>query len=269
MLNAHMKHAGKWSAVLLLVAGSLVGCETPPVKPKPMPVAAPVPQTRAEMTQALAQEDADFGTEVAKLPGFSAEDHRETLVMLLDRLPKMLKLINGENESPEFKNRIAVIEAAKATVSSETVERRRMEAVENQALQSAAPAFEELASRYLYDDKDLPPLLSNLDSAVSTAAKSVGPMHDLDAATAFVATQAVVDRFTYDLVEKFLPEALPGPSPDQPVTPPATPAAPETPATPATPATAPTTDTTAPAATPATAPAADATTPATAPTTSP
>jgi hypothetical protein len=262
------KWAGKRTAVLIFVAGTFVGCEPPPVKPKPVPVPPPAPMTRTEMTRALAQEDADFGNDVARLPGISAEDHREALVMLLDRLPRILKLINGDDESPGYKNRVAVIKAARATVSSEGVERRRMEAVENQALQAVAPALAELAARYLYDDTELTGMLENLNVANSVAAGSVGPMHDLDATNAFVNAQAVIDRMTYDLVERFLPEAAP--PADQTVTPPATPdQSAVTPPAPA-PAIAPTTDATT---APSTAPAADATTapatPTTAPTTSP
>ena len=262
-----MKHAGKRTAVLILVAGTFVGCEPPPVPTfKPVAVsAAPAPKTRTELTQALVQEDDQFASDVARLPGYSADEHRQALVMLLDSLPKILRYINGEDESPEFKNRIAVITAAKQAVNIEDVDRRRMEAAENQALQSASPAFRKLAASYLYDDKDLVPLLDALDSAISTAAGSVGPMHDLDATNAFVALQSVIDRFTSDLVERFLPEAAPAPTPDQTVTPPATPATPaavEPAATPAAPAPTPTTDTTAtPAATtdPAATPAAPAT----------
>jgi hypothetical protein len=278
-----MTHANKWSVLLVLAAGFTVGCEPPPVKPVPAPMPAPVPQTRAEMTRALVQEDDQFDQAVQQLPGSSAEEHRQALVMLLDRLPKILKLINGEVESPEFKNRIKVIMAAKATVSQEGVDRRRMEAVENQALQSASPTFAAFAALYLYDDKDLPPLMDSLSSAITIASKSVGPMHDLDATYAFVKLQAVVDRFTADLVDRFLTEAGPTPAmPDQTVTPPAVTPATEPAATPATPAvtpqpatepaTAPATPTTDATTSPAT-PTTDATTqpaaPATAPTTSP
>jgi hypothetical protein len=50
----------------------------------------------------------------------------------------------------------------------------------------------------------MPTLLQTLNEKIDTAAGSVGPMHDLDATNAFDAMQAVVDRMTADMAERYL-----------------------------------------------------------------
>jgi hypothetical protein len=201
-----MKHVTQWSAVAVLLGGCLIGCE-PVVKIQPKPPIAgfTVPASRADSTAVLAEDVGPFDADVLRLPGVTAEDHRQTLVLLLDRLPKMLELANGSEMSPEFSNGISVITAAHATISDASVERRRMEAVENQALQSAASACGEITTRYLWDDDQLPPLLQSLNNAVTVAADSVGTMHDLDATYAFEALQAVMGRIAFDMGERFSP----------------------------------------------------------------
>jgi hypothetical protein len=79
-----------------------------------------------------------------------------------------------------------------------------MGAAENQALLAAAAAVGEINWRYLYDDDQLPPLIDALNTKVSAAEKTIGPMHDLDATETFMALQAVVDRVSADMSERFL-----------------------------------------------------------------
>jgi hypothetical protein len=201
-----MKHVTKWSTVAVLFGGCLIGCE-PPVKIQSRPPIPGfvVPSSRADSTAAMAQDVGPFDADVQRLPGVTAEDHRQVLVALLERLPRMLELANGPDMSPEFSNCISVITAAHSTVNDASVERRRMEAVENQALRAAATACGDIATRYLWDDDQLPPLLQTLNDTVNTADQSVGPMHDLDATYAFEALESVTDRIASDMSERFSP----------------------------------------------------------------
>jgi hypothetical protein len=199
------KYAGKWTIAAALMAASLLGCEPRAViQPAPPAPGFTVPPSQSAATNALVTLTDQFDANVERLPGSSAEDHRQILLALLDGLPKILRLANGSIESPDFHNRVLVIEAARETISDSSIERRRMEAVENQALQAAGPALADIASKYLYDDDQLPPLLAALSDQADAAAGSTGPMHDLDATHAFVAMQAAVDRVTGDMADRFL-----------------------------------------------------------------
>ena len=190
----------------IALGGCLVGCETPvKIPPKPPIPGFTVPTSRADCSVALKADVGPFDADIQQLPGVTAEDHRMALLSLLNRLPRMLELANGSEMSPEFSNSISVITAAHATITDANVDRRRMEAVENQALQAAATACADIATRYLWDDDQLPPLLQNLNTTVTSAAGSVGPMHDLDATYAFDALQAVTDRIASDMSERFAP----------------------------------------------------------------
>jgi hypothetical protein len=187
----------------LSIALLLAGCESAPKARPAAPAAAPpAPVTRSDITRALIDQTNQFDANAELLPGSNAEAHRQILLPLLGELEQILKLGNGPDESPEFKNRLAVIEAARVTVSDPAVNRRRMEAVENQALQSAAPALAQIAARYLYDDDQLPALLQTLNDKNEIAATSVGPIHDVDAANAFAAMQAAVDRIASGFASK-------------------------------------------------------------------
>jgi hypothetical protein len=208
-----MKHAIKWSAqcsiVTILLGGCLLGCETKVNIPhKQWTPDSTVSTSRVESTASLVTEVSPFDADIQRLPGTSAQEHRQVLVSLLDRLPRMLELANGSVESPQFSNSIWVIKSAHDTVNDPDVDRRRMEAAENQALHATASAGGEITSRYLWDDDQLPPLLQNLTDYVTVADQSVGPMHDLDASNAFVAVQAVTDRIAYDLNERFPAQAV-------------------------------------------------------------
>jgi hypothetical protein len=199
-----MKHTGKTVAAAL-IGTLLLGCQPPPKPAPPAPVPSfSVPDSRAKATTALVTQTDQFDTDVERLPGVSAEEHRQILLALLDNLPKILRLANGPTESPDLQNRLSVIEGAKKTINDSGVDRRRMEAVENQALQAAAPALANIVSQYLYDDDQMPALLQTLNDKIDIAAGSVGPMHDLDATNAFTAMQAVVDRLTADMAERYL-----------------------------------------------------------------
>jgi hypothetical protein len=160
-----------------------------------------------------------FSQYIDEMPGTGGAEHRRLLVASLDELSKILRLANGSVESPEFINRIGVIDAAEKTASLPSIPRARMEAVENQALHSAYQALSEITTRYLFDDDQLPPLLDAVNDKVSTATGVIGPMHDLDATDAFGAIQAAVQRITDDMVARFTAN---GPVEQTPASPPAT-----------------------------------------------
>jgi hypothetical protein len=233
-----MKHPGKWTALAVVMTATLMGCEThKPAPPVRMAPAFSVPDNRSAATAALTERTAAFNDAVGDMPGATGGDHREALTAALDELSKILRLANGPVESPEFANRILVIDSAAKTTANPTIPRTRMEALENEALTAASKALAELTSRYLYDDDQLPPMLDALNTACGTALSTNGPGHDLDATEAFRDVATVVQRINDDMVERF------GTSPATDAT--APPAAP--------PASAPTS---APATEPATAPAA-------------
>ena len=199
-----MNHLSKWTVAAALIGTSLLGCEQKVVY-KPAPPAAPsFPTSPADAAAALVTQTQQFDNDVESLPGASAEEHRQILSAILNELPRLLQLANGSKESPEFQNRLSVIDAAARTVAEPGIDRRRMEAVENQALQSAAPALAQITALHFFDDDQLPPLQQMLSDKVDAAAHSVGPVHDLDATNAFVAMQAVVDRINGDMSDMFL-----------------------------------------------------------------
>lgn len=201
-----MKHASTRIAAALLIGWTMIGCEPDPeVKPKPHAVAAPVKRTRGQDAASLVKAATDFDTDVAKLPGGSAEEHRQILTSLLDELAQIIQLGNGSGESPELHNQLAVIGGARKAIDDSSVDRRRMEAAENEALQAAGPALAGIVTRYWSEDDQLPPLLQAQTDKITAANGSIGPMHDLDAANAFTAMKAVVDRITANMQDYYLP----------------------------------------------------------------
>jgi hypothetical protein len=218
------------TALFALLASTLVGCATP----APKPVAAPpavteIPDSRTADTALLVDHAKAFNDIAAQMPGNGGADHRKLLITSLSELSTILKLTNGPVQSPEFANRIAVIDDAQKTVTIPSLPYDRMTAVENAALHAAVKAFEEIQRRVLFDDDQLPPMIENLTQKVDAAATVVGPMHDLSAAEAFQSMQILVKRVTDDMQLRFG-------NGEQPPAP-----APVTPTVPATPTTAPAT----------------------------
>jgi hypothetical protein len=115
----------------------------------------------------------------------------------------ILQLANGPDQSPQFANRILVIDTAAKTASIPSLPRSRMEAVENEAIQCAYKALVEIQTRYLFDDDQLPPLLDAVNQKADATSSSMGPIHDLDSTEAFRAIQAAVQRITADMAERF------------------------------------------------------------------
>ncbi len=259
-----MNHAMKWTALLALTAGSLVGCTPPPAKTPPVPITREtVPHSRSAATALMVDHTDHFNALVAQMPGSTGAEHRKLLVGVLRELSSILQLANGAEQSPQFMNRIRVIDAAATTAGDQLIPRARMEAVENQAIHSTYAALGEIQTRFLYDDAQLPPMLDIIDQKAQVADGSIGPMHDLDGTEAFRAIQVMVQQITTDMVDRFgiipvsdqsaAPVAPPAvaPVPATQTTPPPTTEAAPTPPTDAAPATLPAT---APATLPTTTP---------------
>ena len=207
-----MKYGSRLAAIATLAAMITIttgnGCKSPPPPaPKPAPPAFAVPANRSQATADLVTRTNQFNFDVARFPGKNADEHQQVLAAVLANLSKILRLANGPVESPEFANGIKVIDAAQTTASKSLLGRSRMEAVENQALRAATGALNEIAQRNLFDDTQLPDLLNKLMTQVYAATLSMGPMHDLDATSAFTALQAVVQQTTNDMVDRFGPNA--------------------------------------------------------------
>jgi hypothetical protein len=210
-----MKHLIASTTLAALV---LAGCrETPkPIVLPPAPPSFSVPANRAEASAALVDRNAHLIADIAQFPGNNAGEHLAILVPTLDDLSKALQLANGPVQSPEFANRIAVIDSAYATASLVDLPRSRMEAVENQALLATSAALQEIKTRYLYDDDQLPPMLDTVGGDVTAAAASVGPLHDTDATHAFRSIEIAIQRISDDMTERFnvgTPLAPPPPAP--------------------------------------------------------
>jgi hypothetical protein len=215
----------------MILACSVVGCETPKPVPPPPPVVDTFPATRAEAAMQMVDHSKSFDQYVGQMPGGSGAEHRQLLVSSLTELSTILHLANGKIESPEFETRISVINSAAKTASIRSIPRARMEAVENQALQSAYQALIEIQTRYLFDDDQLPPMLDVVGEKMNTALGVIGPMHDLDATEAFRAIDAAVQRITNDMVARFTANGPVEETPAAPVAPAPAPAPTTAPAT--------------------------------------
>lgn len=199
-----MKHARTWTALLALTAGFLSGCQTAP-EPAPTPPAtqSAVPDARGAATAMLVDHTRAFNQIVVQMPGGSGAAHRQLLVGALGELSTAIQLANGSTQSPEFANRIAVIDASAKTASIPSIPRARMEAVENEAIRAAYKALNEIASRYLFGDDQLPPMLDAVDKNTDVTVASMGPIHDQESTETFRAIQSVLQRITDDMVERF------------------------------------------------------------------
>jgi len=216
-----MNQAFKRTMLAAVLASAAIGCETP-AKPKPAPPQPTwtMPLSREAATAELVPLVAKFNDDISAFPGTTGAEHRQTLVVALDDLGRILRLINGPVQSPGFTNSLAIIAESKQTATIQSIPRERMEAVENQALQATASALNELVTRYLLDKDQLPGLLETLNTKVATAATVQGPMHDLDATDSFRAVAAVVQQMTDDLKAMVSESPSSGtPAPEVPVTP--------------------------------------------------
>jgi hypothetical protein len=192
------------TALFVLLAATLAGCKTStPAPVAPAPAVMEVPESRSVATAQLVDHAKAFDDIVAQMPGNSGADHRKLLIGALGELSTLLKLANGPVQSPEFANRISVIDEAQKTVGIPSLPYERMTAVENDALHAAAKAFGEIDRRVLFDDDQLPAMIDNLTQKTDAAATVVGPMHDLSAAEAFQSAQLLVKRITDDMQARF------------------------------------------------------------------
>jgi hypothetical protein len=189
--------------VAALIAGAGCTSAPKPAPPPPPPAAWTPPATRAESTAQLEPVADQFGQQVAQMPGTDGTDHRERAADALGTLSRVLQLVNGPDESPSFANRLNVVKAARETIADPTIPRERLEAAENQALVAAVDALDEVSTRYLFDDEKLPDLVKTARDKVNAALQSQGPMHDVDASTAFTAVDALVRAETDAFIDRF------------------------------------------------------------------
>jgi hypothetical protein len=212
-----MNQVTKWT-LAAAVAFAAMGCQ-PTEKPRlqqSRPVVFQLPPSREAAAAVLQPLVKQFNDDCSAFPGTSGAEHRETLVIVLADLTKILGLINGPDQSPGFTTDLAIIDSSRKTADIQSIPRARMEAVENESLQATSAALNELATRYLLDKDQLPGLLDALTTKVAAAANVQGPMHDIDATEAFKAVQAVVQRMNDDLQSMV---STPTPTPEMPATP--------------------------------------------------
>ena len=197
-----------------LLAAAAAGCQAPPKPappPPPPPPAMTVPQQRAADADAYRAALTRFDAPVAELPGHTQADHRRLAAAALSALTDALRLAYGTDPSPSFADDIAVLDAAARVVAIDGVPRTRMEASENQALHAAVAAAGEVATRVLFDDADLPPLVSAAGDRADAARVTQGPLHDGDVTDALRSLDVALHRVGDDLHDRFTPSAAPLP----------------------------------------------------------
>ncbi len=203
-MNRAWTVAGLTAAVVATLG--VGGCQPPP-KPAPQPVAPPppmtVPQARAADASGVDATLSKLSDDAAGLPGHSEADHRAAAAAVLADLNRALRLAYGRDPSPGFTDDVTVVDAAAVTVAMPDVPRGRMEGAETQALHAAAAALGEIATRVLYDDPDLPPLVDAAAARADAARDSQGPLHDGDVTDAVHADQLALNRVSADLDERF------------------------------------------------------------------
>ena len=195
-----VKSIGCLAVAMLLAAG---GCHKPPPPPPPPPPAVWHPPTnRADQLREMSQRVEEMNSALGDLPGSSTEDHRQRADDILKNLAKVLRLAEGNNASPEFENRLAVVEASEATLSHANLPRPQMEASENEAVRASIAALEQITGRYLGDDEKIPPMLDTAKGQLDSMYTIGGPMHDLVASDGLRAVGEVIKRVSSDLIER-------------------------------------------------------------------
>ena len=210
-----MKRSRAWAVTTTVLATAVVGCQAPPKPvppPPPPPPAMTVPQQRAADADQYRNALARFDAPLAELPGHTQADHRRLAAAALSALTDALRLAYGTDPSPSFANHVAVVDAAAHAVAVDDVPRSRMEAAENQALHAAVAAAAEVATRVLFDDAELPPLVSAAGDRADAARVTQGPLHDGDVTDALRSLDVALHRVGDDLHDRFTPSAAPLPA---------------------------------------------------------
>lgn len=210
----------------VVIGGLMIaGCrQAPPPLPPPPPAVWQVPAGRSAQARELAQRTDQFEQTLRRLPGATADDHRQIVAAALDTLAKILHLAEGTPVPPDFTNRVAVVEGAQSVLSQSGIPRPRMEAVENEGARAALGSLEQIIADHLSNDDGFGPLLDAAREKVRAMDYSHGPMHDLDASAGLRALAQVVRRVSDDLSAEF---GAPGPNhqliaPGVPAVPPTT-----------------------------------------------
>jgi len=197
----------QYQTMTSLLAGALTmgsGCKTPPPPMPPQPVAPlNLPPQRVTEARDLAQRDTQLQQSLDQLPGDTTDQHRIIVGAVLEQFDKMLQLAEGENPPPEFANRLQVLEGAQSVLSQIGLPKPRLEAVENDAAHAIQGCLERIVADHVSDDTSLPTMLDAARVAVEKAFVAHGPMHDLDASSAFIAQGKVMQQISSDLYEEF------------------------------------------------------------------
>lgn len=225
-------------ATSLIVGG---GCAKPPPPPKPVP--PPVwqaPTDRPAQARELVEITNAIEREINQLPGSSREEHRQVVSRLLKQLSRGLRLAQGQaSSSPEFLNRIGVIDSSQAAIDDKQIEAARLEAAENEAVRSAVVVLDQIALKQLPDDERIKQLLQTTHGKLDAMYRTPGPMHDLVATDGFQFLSQVLRRVSDGLMERYgsVPTAPPptgieAPAPIVAPTPAGRPSVPPAPSTP-------------------------------------
>src|SRR4051812_42959836 len=130
-----VKSIGLLAVAMLMMAG---GCHKPPPPPPPPPPQVWHPPTdRPEQLQELSQRVDEFDSSLADLPGRTTEDHRKMVADALKNLSKILRLARGSDVSPQFTNRVAVVDSSQETLLHSDLARPTLEAAENEAVRAS------------------------------------------------------------------------------------------------------------------------------------
>src|ERR1700722_17247253 len=129
-----------WQTMMGVVLAMVVGDGCQPPKPPPPPPPVPVwqvPDERAAQVSELSERIESLNQSIAQLPGTSQGDHQRTAAEILDNLSKILRLAQGTSVTPEFMNRIQLVNDAQAVLAHTNMEPTRAEASENEAVRAA------------------------------------------------------------------------------------------------------------------------------------
>jgi hypothetical protein len=179
------------------VAAVLVaGCQKPPPpKPPPPPIVWTVPDDRPDQVRDLSERVELYKSAVAELPGQTTREHQQSATAILDQLAKILRLAQGSNVTPEFANRISVVEKARNLTS--------LHPSENEAVRASIDILESIAARDAAADQDLAPLIAGARAKLEAMYTEDGPVHDVLANEAYDAIGRILTRLNDDLSAQF------------------------------------------------------------------
>lgn len=189
-------------AILALVVGD--GCQPPkPPPPPPPPPVWQVPGDRSAQVSELTERIGILNQTIAQLPGKSQQEHQQIAAEVMDDLWKILRLAQGTTVTPEFMNRIQLVNDAQAVLSHMNMEPTRAEASENEAVRAALDILEPIAARDEPADTVLAGLFNQARVKLDGMYAVTGPMHDLAAKDGFEALSRLLSRMNDDLMGQF------------------------------------------------------------------